>query len=235
MPRTDWVQKDLYERLAAIGMEGLWLHLHPSAGRRLFAKRGWHLLWGSPRSVDPRGLVYGPTGFQQLIPTLYELALDEAEGFLSPDNGDSVVDLYSGTGTTLARWKKAGCRTIGVEVSGESVECARLNAPGTIVLRGTCANRLPQLREWIVLGSSAGKRRLYVNPPRTGLEPEVLEWVAGELVPDRIAYLSCSAGTLRRDLDTLVGSGYRVVNITPYDFFPQTHHVETLALLEHQA
>ena len=49
--------------------------------------------------------------------------------------------------------------------------------------------------------------------------------------PDRMAYLSCSAGTLRRDLDALVQTGYAVERITPYDFFPQTHHVETLALL----
>ncbi len=47
----------------------------------------------------------------------------------------------------------------------------------------------------------------------------------------RIAYLSCSAGTLARDLHLLEIAGYRIDAILPFDFFPQTHHVETLALV----
>jgi hypothetical protein len=50
--------------------------------------------------------------------------------------------------------------------------------------------------------------------------------------PQRIAYLTCSAGTLARDLCRLVDAGYAVTAIHPYDFFPLTHHVEALALLE---
>jgi 23S rRNA (uracil1939-C5)-methyltransferase len=74
-------------------------------------------------------------------------------------------------------------------------------------------------------------RLLYVNPPRTGLESEVLGWAVNEFRPERLAYLSCSAGTLSRDLSGLAGAGYAVEALHPYDFFPQTHHVETLALL----
>lgn len=58
--------------------------------------------------------------------------------------------------------------------------------------------------------------------------------MVGDYRPKRIAYLSCSAGTLRRDLEGLPVSGYRVVRIIPYDFFPQTYHVETLVLLERE-
>jgi len=72
----------------------------------------------------------------------------------------------------------------------------------------------------------------YVNPPRSGLEEVVVAALAGELRPRRLAYLSCSAGTLARDLALFVGAGYRVSRIHPYDFFPLTHHVEALALLE---
>ena len=60
---------------------------------------------------------------------------------------------------------------IGVELSGEAVECARLNAPDAVILRGKCAERIPQLRDWT---PATGTRLLYVNPPRTGLEPAVL-------------------------------------------------------------
>ena len=47
--------------LEATGIEGLWLHLHPSAGRRLFARSGWRLAWGRGESRDELGLVHGPT------------------------------------------------------------------------------------------------------------------------------------------------------------------------------
>jgi tRNA/tmRNA/rRNA uracil-C5-methylase (TrmA/RlmC/RlmD family) len=98
------------------------------------------------------------------------------------------------------------------------------------VLRGTCAQRLPQIRDW--WQAQPGVRVAYVNPPRSGLEDEVVASLAEELRPQRIAYLSCSAGTLARDLRRLVDAGYAVAAIQPYDFFPLTHHVEALALLQ---
>ena len=79
----------------------------PSAGRRLFAKRGWRLLWGHPWSRDADGLRYGPASFRQLLGRLYGESLDEAEAFLEPATGDGVVDLYCGAGASLRRWSVA--------------------------------------------------------------------------------------------------------------------------------
>lgn len=227
-PDLGWCDAARRLELAASGIEGLWMHLHPAAGRRLFARHGWSLLWGQPRSRDPLGLVHGPTAFQQLIPALYRQALEAAEEFLAPQPGDSVADLYCGIGASLIRWTGRGARALGVELSGEAVECAGLNAPAATVLRGKCADRVPQLRLWT---PAMGTRLLYVNPPRTGLEPAVLDWATTEFRPARLAYLSCSAGTLGRDLRVLAEAGYAVERLIPFDFFPQTHHVETLALL----
>jgi len=231
VPNPDWLNAAPQLELAAIGLEGLWLHLHPAAGRRLFARKGWTLLWGQARSRDSLGLIYGPTAFQQQISQLYRRALDAAEAFLTPQPGNFLADLYCGIGASLARWTRHGARVLGVELSGEAVECAGLNAPVVTVLRGKCADRLPQLRTWT---PAMGTRLLYVNPPRTGLEPAVRDWAAVEFRPDRLAYLSCSAGTLSRDLAALTARGYTVEALMPYDFFPQTHHVETLALLQRQ-
>lgn len=231
-PDLDWLTDEVSAGLAAAGLEGLWLHLHPSAGRRLFAKNGWTLLWGAPESRDGDGLVYGPTAFQQLLPELYRQALDEAQAFLAPGAGCAVVDLYCGSGASLRRWITAGARAIGVELSAEAVANAARNAPGAEVLRGLCAQRLAQLTPWLAAGDAGETRLAYLNPPRTGLEPEVLQWLIDTARPRRLAYLSCSAGTLHRDLTALCAGGYRVRRITPYDFFPQTYHVETLALLE---
>ena len=229
MPDTDWLDVATEQALQRAGVEGLWLMLFPSAGRRLFHKNGWRLLWGEPYSADGAGMRYGPSAFQQLIPALYEQSVDAAQAFLAPRVGSCLVDLYSGSGRTLRRWQAAGAQALGVEIGAEAVACAAHNAPGAPVLRGPCAQRLPQLREW--QAATAGERLLYVNPPRTGLEPEVLDWVCEDYRPRRMAYLSCSAGTLSRDLQRLCAAGYVVERLQPYDFFPQTWHVECQALL----
>jgi len=233
IPELAWLNVNFKEQLNQIGIKGLWIHLYPSAGRKVFSKNSWHLLYGSPRSVAKDGSIYGPKSFQQLMPLLYETALDRAEKNLDPAPNDCMTDLYCGNGNSLKRWARQSCHTIGVELDGEAVECARLNAPAATVLRGKCKDRIPQLSEWAKKLSDKNSRRLlYMNPPRTGLEPEVLNWITNIYKPDRMAYLSCSAGTLQRDLDRLTAAGYTIIKITPYDFFPQTLHVETLVFLQ---
>lgn len=218
------------ETAAGCGIEGVWLHEHPSAGRRLFARSGWSLLWGVGESSGPQGLVHGPTSFLQALPGLHSVAVGEAVDFLQPDRSTAVLDLYCGLGGTLRAWTRAGAAALGVELSGEAVRCAGRNAPDAVVLRGTCVQRLPQVLDW--WSAQPARRVAYVNPPRSGLEPELLDALAGRLRPERIAYLSCSAGTLARDLRALEESGYAVRAIMPFDFFPMTHHVEALALTE---
>ena len=217
------------EALLAAEIEGLWLHCHPSAGRRLFARSGWQLAWGHRESRGPGGLVHGPTAFLQALPDLHARSVAAAREHLSPGPGVAVLDLYCGLGSTLRAWTLAGSPALGVELSGEAVDCAARNAAAARVLRGTCVHRLPQIREWWDC-ASASDRVAYVNPPRTGLEAAVAGALFGELRPSRVAYLSCSAGTLARDLAVAEAAGYRVTAILPYDFFPNTHHVEALAL-----
>ncbi len=199
------------------GVEGLWTHLNPCVGRRIFGKLPWRLVYGEPRSRDGLGLWHGPSAFAQVIPELVSQALGLAQEWLGTGR---VLDLCCGTGASLSCWS-AG--SLGVELGKEAVECARLNAPHAEVLRGTCAQRIPQLDEW----ASKGPYSLYANPPRLGLEEPVRVFLQRH-PPGRAAYLSCSAGTLRRDLDDL---GWGVERLVPFDFFPGTNHVEVLALL----
>jgi len=222
--------QELVTRLPGVGIDGLWVHCHPAAGRKLFARSGWRLAWGVPESVTPDGLVHGPTAFQQLLPELHDEAVAVAARHLAPAPGVDVLDLYCGLGATLRQWTNAGARALGIELAGGAVEAAARNAPRATVLRGTCLQRLPQVREWWNARTGAGVA--YVNPPRSGLEADLLAALATELRPVRIAYLSCSAGTLARDLAELESTGYVVRSLHPFDFFPLTHHVECLALLD---
>jgi 23S rRNA (uracil1939-C5)-methyltransferase len=221
------VETHLNKILGGLPLDGVFINANPSTGKRIFASSGWKVLLGAQTSKNGE-LVHGPESFQQLIPSLYEDALDEAEKFLSVGPGDLVLDLYSGLGSSVRRWLKQGSETVGVELMGEAVRCAAFNT-GARFFQGKVSERIVQLRE-LTANRQGGRLFIFTNPPRTGMEIEVLQWLAHEAKPAKIAYLSCSAGTLGRDLSVL--SAYGVRRIIPYDFFPQTLHVETLACLE---
>jgi tRNA/tmRNA/rRNA uracil-C5-methylase (TrmA/RlmC/RlmD family) len=217
----------------SLGFTGVFFNLNPSAGNRVFSSRGWKLIWGEEYGVqagEQGEFFYGPDSFQQLIPDLHQDALDEAEQYLNPGPLDGVIDLCSGVGRSLSLWKSRGAHTLGVELNGEAIRCAEKKIGKEICLRGRASERIPQLTKWIA-DKNPVCLSIYANPPRLGLEPEVTQWITHIARPKKLAYLSCSAGTLARDLSILSNSGYLVRRIIPYDFFPQTHHVETLALL----
>lgn len=232
LPEIGLLTEAFAERLASIGIEGVWLHLFPSSGKKVFGKGGWYLIWGKEASQDESGLWYGPAAFQQLLPVLAGEALDTASAFLKPDANSAVIDMYCGTGSGLKKWTQAGAKTLGTEISAEALRMAAMNAPRAETLTGTCRQRLPQMEKWLNAIEDGFTRLLYVNPPRTGLEDGIADWITLFMKPVRMAYLSCSAGTLSRDLSILCKSEYYVDKIIPFDFFPQTIHVESLVLLK---
>jgi 23S rRNA (uracil1939-C5)-methyltransferase len=197
---------------------------NPVAGRRALDSRRTELVFGQ-QWLELDGLVHGPSSFRQQIPEMEKAALNIAEGFLAEAGAGKMVDLFCGLGAGLARWQRHGWQSAGVELSGESLAAAARNAPHSVLYRGRVEERLPQLSEFV--GNSAFV--LYTNPPRSGHGQEVLAWL-GERKPVRIAYLSCHPRSLAGDLETL-SRLYAVERIQPLDFFPQTSHLETLALL----
>lgn len=212
------------------GLTGVYINLNPAAGFRVYSNRGWNLIWGDEFGFED-GFYYGPDSFQQLLPELHLDSLTEAQRFLLPTPQDGVIDLCSGVGRSLQLWKQLGIKAQGVELSGDACRCADRNVGQGICLRGRASERLPQLQQW-VQENELNHLFVYANPPRLGLEPEVVHWIYTQAQPLRVAYLSCSVNTLARDLTELCDSGYYVNRIIPYDFFPQTDHIETLALLD---
>jgi 23S rRNA (uracil1939-C5)-methyltransferase len=99
------------------------------------------------------------------------------------------------------------------------------------------ANDLPNLRavgetsyDFLRLFAQAEPDLVVMDPPRAGVDAGSLKLLAA-LRPRKIHYLSCSPPTLARDLNFLVGHGYRLESIELFDLFPQTYHIEALARL----
>jgi len=215
--------------LSAYPKLGIYLNFNPSAGNRVFFTKGWVHIFGEvdgQTEIFGHLFLHGPSGFMQVHPRLYESAIRQVEKFFQ---SPAVIDLYSGLGISLWRWNKNSKTTIGVELSEESIRYGKKNGIEN-VLQGKCEERLPQLTHFL---ESQSETDVFCNPPRSGLESFVIDWmIESRTQIQRLAYLSCSPGTLSRDLELLVKGGYRIVSINAYDFFPQTQHVETLILLE---
>jgi 23S rRNA (uracil1939-C5)-methyltransferase len=219
----DWARQ-AEAGLAEAGVVGLFLNWNPAAGRRAISSRHQEKIFGL-EVVREDGLAYGALAFRQQITELETAAHLLAEKHLQAAGCSLVVDLYCGAGTTLARWRGLRWEAFGVELGGEACTLAAANAPGATLLRGRVEDRLGQLE------AALGGREfvVYTNPPRSGQGAATVEWLR-RLRPLRLAYLSCNMRSLSAELKALAGE-YEVETVQPYDFFPQTDHVEALALL----
>lgn len=215
------------------GVRGVYASWNPSTGHRVLApKTVKHIAGVRAGSVQVFGKAYahGPGQFLQTRPEMMEKALERSAHYFkaATSSPDSILDLYSGIGIGMDLWTRESFQTLGIELSGEAVEYGR--AQGLAFLQGKVSERIPQIREWL------GDRKLsgiFLNPPRMGLEEEwVVEMDRIRSKGVRSAYLSCNPVSLSRDLDRLADQGWRVDEIQPYDFFPQTKHTEVLALFK---
>jgi 23S rRNA (uracil1939-C5)-methyltransferase len=148
--------------------------------------------------------------------------LDERAGDV---DGISILDLYAGVGARAIRWAGQGARVTACEVSGAAVDAGTAAASSVGAEVAFVADRVEQR-----VASLWPADLVVVNPPRAGLSRRVSRaLVAGEA--RSLAYVSCDPATLARDLVRLE-SGWQVREVQPFDAFPQTAHVETIAWLD---
>ena len=143
---------------------------------------------------------------------------------------ERVLDLYCGVGTFTVPLGRLAREIMGIETSAAAAADAVHNlqangVTGARVLQAQVEQVLPSLEK-------GGPWDLVVlDPPRQGCSRRVLEAMSGMAVP-RVIYVSCDPSTLARDLGILVRAGYRCLSIQPVDLFPQTFHLEAVAVLE---
>jgi len=149
--------------------------------------------------------------------------------------GGVAWDLYCGLGVIgfyLARQMR---RVYAVDIERHQIELARRNAadnglPNIEYRVGAVETLLLDRRFWL---QEAKPDVVVVDPPRAGLHPRVIASLLAAK-PAHLAYLSCNAQSLVRDLTALLSGfpRYRIAELIAFDMFPQTNHVETLAVLQ---
>lgn len=171
-----------------------------------------------------------PLSFYQVNRDMAELLYQKAAEYAAPE-GKTVLDLYCGAGTIGLSMANKAKNIIGVEVIPEAVEDANFNAQnnGIANARFICADAAVAAQTLAQEGIKPDV--IIVDPPRKGCSQELLATIVNSFCPQKLVYVSCDPATLARDINILSGLGYKLQEYTPFDLFPRTSHVETVALL----
>ncbi|UCE51997.1 MAG: 23S rRNA (uracil(1939)-C(5))-methyltransferase RlmD [Desulfobacterales bacterium] len=153
---------------------------------------------------------------------LYDVVKDYAK--LS--GTETVLDLYSGTGTIPIILSDSAKEIIGIEIAESAVKDAEKNCKKNKILN--CRFLMDDIRNCLPKITQSPDV-LIIDPPRAGMHKEIVKQVV-DMGPNRIVYVSCNPATLARDLSMMMDT-FQVVEVQPVDMFPHTYHVEAVAKL----
>ena len=181
--------------------------------------------------IDDLKFEVGPKSFMQVnynqAVKLYKTAIEWAE--LS--GNELVYDLYCGIGTISLLFAKKVKYVIGIEYIDEAVDNANNNAKiNNITNAKFFSGDVKELLNKSELLSYGKPDLMIIDPPRSGMHPDVIKQIL-KILPEKIIYISCNAATQARDISQMLGK-YQVIKYQPFDMFPQTAHVENIALLK---
>lgn len=172
-----------------------------------------------------------PFSFFQTNSLGAEVLYEKAREYIGDTNEKVVFDLYSGTGTIAQILAPVAKKVVGVEIVEEAVEAAKVNAKlngldNCTFWAGDVLKVIDELGEVPDL--------IMLDPPRDGVNPKALMKILNFGV-DRLVYIACKPTSLARDLEMIQGRGYKVEKIACVDLFPNTVHVETVAVLSRKS
>lgn len=164
--------------------------------------------------------------FQVNSGTVNKLYNKVVEYAIENEKKDNLVDLYCGTGTIGIYLSKYFNNIIGIELNKQAVEDAKENA------RINDVNNIEFYAGDVgkIINDQIKADVIVVDPPRSGLDKRTKD-ILLKIKANKIVYVSCNPLTLARDIKEL-DNGYDLGDITLVDMFPNTHHVETVCVLE---
>lgn len=183
----------------------------------------WQPPDGAPRVIG-ESVAFPATVFEQVNPAMGDLVRDWAVAAVGDVTGQLGWDLYAGIGETSRLLLQRGARVESVEADARAVRLAQPEQPVGGPLRAHTG------RVESVVGQLPPPDFVITNPPRTGMDAPVVGAIDTSSAR-RLVYISCDPATLARDLRGL-GEAWRLASLRAFDLFPQTAHVETVAVLE---
>ena len=173
---------------------------------------------------------FHPMDFTQVNADINRSMVKQAVTCLDPKPGERVLDLFCGLGNFTLPLARSGATVVGVEGSAEMVargcENAQHNGLGNVEFYAADLTQDLSQQPWGKLGFD----KVLIDPPRSGALEIVRAMVRWQ--PVRIVYVSCNPATLARDAGELKQQGYELVKAGILDMFPQTKHVESIAVFE---
>jgi len=170
-----------------------------------------------------------PQSFFQINRSATEKLYEKAIEYLEIKEDDKVFDLYCGVGSISLSVAKKGAEVIGIEIVESAVENARKNADNNKIEARFAKGAAEDIIERLWQEERISPNKIIVDPPRRGLDEKLVNFLKENPV-ERIVYISCNPATQARDLKSLK-EVYKVEKISLVNLFPETAHVETVALL----
>lgn len=172
-----------------------------------------------------------PKSFYQVNPVQTEILYQTAIDYAGLTGKETVIDAYCGIGTISLIAAKHAKKVIGVELNGDAVKDAKINAKENNI--SSAEFYKGDAGEFMVKMAESGQKAdvVFMDPPRSGSDEKFMSSVV-KLSPKRVVYVSCGPDTLARDLKYFEKHGYKVKKIQPVDMFPYTEHCETVCLLQ---
>jgi len=176
---------------------------------------------------------FAPAEFTQVNSEMNRLMVSRAMRLLAPQAGERIADFFCGLGNFTLPIARSGAQVLGIEGSAALVKRAAQNAAYNS-LSGNTEFRAMNLFEMdaAALAQLGRFDKWLVDPPRDGAV-ELVKSIEPEIAPQRIVYVSCSPSTLARDAEVLVhAKGYMLKAAGVMNMFPQTSHVESIAVFD---
>lgn len=190
-------------------------------------------LWGEDTISDYIGdfrFNISPLSFFQVNPIQTEVLYGKALEYANLTGNEEVFDAYCGTGTITLFLSQKAKKVYGVEIIPQAIDNAWINAKENKVENveffvGESEVVIPDL-----INKGVKADVVVVDPPRKGCDKKLLDAITN-IDAKKIVYVSCDPSTLGRDLQVLEKNGYKTLEVQPVDMFPNTAHIENVALL----
>lgn len=231
LPKKDIIVKKLVSRYKKV--VSIVHNFNPDSTNIVMGKKS-KVIYGEDFIRDEINGVYfkiSHRSFYQVNPIQTEALYAKAIEYADLTTNEVIIDAYCGIGTIGLSAAKYAKMLLGVDVVKQAILDAAENAKNNGIANYKFV--AGKAEEVILHWKNYNVDVLFVDPPRKGCEKVFLETVVEMKIP-KVVYISCNVSTLARDLNYLQSKGYTVEEVTPFDMFPQTSHIETVTKLRYK-